>query len=418
MSTLNTSITNVSAETIKDSRGVDTLKVTVSVGKISDSFSVPSGASTGKYEAHELRDDGTSHGGVTQALEIIENDIKKALVGMDVTDQRDIDTRLCMLDGTRHKTIFGGNSMIGISIACAKVAAKVKGVELYKYLRTLDLDLKPSLNKTPYLYINLINGGKHAASPLVFQEYHLVPDVGTLEEAISIGLEVQKELKNIIEKTSDIKYGDEGGFVINETDVFKPLDLLMQAIKNTNHKGKCFVALDVAASSFYDEKENVYNVGSQKLNKDQMIALYKKIAKGYPLLSIEDPFHEEDFTAFSELQSQMRHIRIIGDDLTVTNVIRLEKAVEQKSVTGIIIKPNQIGTLTETIDTMKFARNNRIDCVVSHRSGETMDNFIADLAYAFNAFGIKAGAFGPKEREAKYSRLKEISKELANASKQ
>lgn len=418
MNTITTNlITDVLAEGIKDSRGIDTIKVTVSVGKISDSFSVPSGASTGKYEAHELRDDGTSHGGVTKSIKIIETKIRDALIGIDVTEQRDIDAKLCMLDGTRDKIVLGGNSIIGVSIACAKVAAKVKGVKLYKYLRTLDIDLKPSLNRNPYLYINLINGGKHAVSPIAFQEYHLVPDVGTLDEAIKIGLEVQKELKKLIEETQTIKYGDEGGFAIDDLDVFKPLDLLMKAIENTKHKGKCLVALDVAASSFYNEKEKIYTVGCQQLNKDQLITLYKKIEKEYPLISIEDPFHEEDFEAFAELQKQLRHIRIVGDDLTVTNVNRLEKAIEQKSITGIIIKPNQIGTLTETIDAMKIARNNKIDCIVSHRSGETMDDFIADLAYAFQAFGVKAGAFGPKEREAKYTRLKEISNELENESK-
>ncbi len=410
----NNLITNVSAEAIKDSRGIDTIKVTVSVGKISDSFSVPSGASTGKYEAHELRDDGTSHGGVTKAIKIIETRIKNLLVGMDVTDQREIDAQLCMTDGTRYKLVLGGNSIIGASIASAKVAAKVKGMELCKYLRTLDPEMKPSLNKNPYLYINLINGGKHAVSPIAFQEYHLVPDVGTLDEAIKIGLAVQKELKKLIEETQTVKYGDEGGFAIEDNDVLKPLDLLVKAIENTNNKGKCFVALDVAASSFYNEKEGSYTVGCNQLNKDQLITLYKKIEKDYPLISIEDPFHEEDFESFAELQKHMRRVRIVGDDLTVTNVNRLEKAIEIKSITGIIIKPNQIGTLTETIDAMKIARNNHVDCIVSHRSGETMDDFIADLAYAFQAFGVKAGAFGPKEREVKYTRLKEISKELEN----
>lgn len=400
-------ITNIIAKEILDSRGNQTLEVSVYVGDIFDSFQVPSGASTGKYEATELRD---TDGGMKTALDKIENIIKPALIGLDVTNQKLIDQKMLELDGTKQKTNLGGNSLIGVSIACVKTASKVKGLECYEYLKTLD-DIKPS-RKTPYLYFNLINGGKHASSDLAFQEYHVVPQTDDISISVDMCRSIQEKLDEIILEKYKIlpKKGDEGGVALSVSDVAEPLSLLHQAVKSLGYDNKVKFALDVASSSFYDDQKNIYHFSGQDWAKEQVTKLYSEIIKSYPIISIEDPLNEEDYQGFSELQSVLSDIKLVGDDLTVTNIERLRKAILEKSIKAIIIKPNQIGTLTETLATMKLARENDIDCIVSHRSGETMDDFISDLAYAFGCFGIKAGALGPKERNIKYNRLINIAK--------
>lgn len=401
-------ITDIIAEQIFDSRSNPTLKVSVYVGNITDSFSVPSGASTGKYEAFELRDDKTGKGTMVRAIEEINEVIKNALVGIDVDQQEVIDKKMIELDGTAQKVKLGGNSMIGVSIACAKTAAKINNTETYEYLRTLS-DINKSRDK-PLLYFNLINGGKHASSSLAFQEYHIVPQRETIENNVQICREVQIKLDEIILK----KYGnlpikgDEGGIALSVDDVIEPLNLLKEAVDGLGYTDSVMFALDVAASSFY--KNNAYTFSNRDWSRDEMIELYKKITTDFPIISIEDPFDEEDYDGFSQLKAAIPNVKIIGDDLTVTNVIKLKEAVDHNCIGGIIIKPNQIGTLTETLATIKLARLDNIDCIVSHRSGETMDDFIADLAYAFGCFGIKAGALGPKERNVKYDRLIKISK--------
>ncbi|KKR43500.1 phosphopyruvate hydratase [Candidatus Nomurabacteria bacterium RIFOXYB1_FULL_39_16] len=399
-------ITKITAEEIKDSRGNPTLKVIVWVGDGWGSFSVPSGASTGAHEAHELRDEDNK--GVTKAIEKVNNIIAPALIGQDVLNQKEIDRIMLGLDNTPNKEILGGNSMIGVSIACAKVAAKISGVEVFEYLRTL-AEIKPS-RKTPYLYMNLINGGKHAKNDLAFQEYHIVPETEDVEEAVEIGITIQNTLKEIIFKDlgeDSVTLGDEGGFAPKISDIRQPLFYLRAAIKQNDLERKVRLALDVAATSFY--QNGVYKIDGKDISKGELLNIYNSLIEEFNLLSIEDPFYEEDFESFKKLKENNETI-VVGDDLTVTNKNLLQEAIERGSINAMIIKPNQIGTLSETLETMKLAQENNIELIVSHRSGETDDDFIADLAYAFNCFGLKSGAPLKPERKVKYDRLIKISK--------
>lgn len=413
----NKKITDIVAEQVFDSRNCPTLKVTVYTLGNEGTFLVPSGKSTGKYEACELRDpsidEASGKKGINIAIEKIHNIIKPALIGQDVTDQSEIDKIMIALDGTPQKTNLGGNSMIGVSIACAKLSAKVLDIETFEHLRNLS-SIKPS-REVPFFYFNLINGGSHVLRPdsgqaktkIAFQEYHIVPQTTDPKESVKICQDVQNKIKEILKSkgNENIEYGDEGGVVLPTEDVLEPLSLLLQATNELDYKEKIKFALDVAASSFYDHENHVYNFMGKSWKTDEMIALYKKICDEFDILSIEDPLDEEDFEGFAKLQKEIPEIKIIGDDLTVTNSIRLKEAIDKKSVSGIIIKPNQIGTLSETISTIKLARENNIECIVSHRSGETIDDFIADLACAFLCFGLKSGALGPKERDVKYERI-------------
>jgi len=404
---METKITKVVGEEVKDSRGNPTLLVTVSVGEKSGSFAVPSGASTGAHEAHELRDsDGK---GVQKALEKINTDIAKALIGQDVLNQHEIDRIMIELDGTKNKDNLGGNSTIGVSIACAKVAAKVQEIELYEHLRTL-AEIKPSRH-IPHLYMNLINGGKHAKNNLAFQEYHIVTDTDDVTEAVDIGIKIQDSLKEYITEElgeDSLVLGDEGGYAPEITDVKKPLEYLKRAIADNGLVDKVRLALDVASSSFYES--GTYKIDGENIDKEKLGDLYDSLTKEFNLISIEDPFDEEDFESFRKLKETEDGLIVVGDDLTVTNKVLVKKAIDKGSINGMIIKPNQIGTLSETLETMRIARENDIELIVSHRSGETNDDFIADLAFAFNCFGLKSGSPIKPERMVKYQRLINISK--------
>ncbi|HAU07936.1 MAG: Enolase [Candidatus Yanofskybacteria bacterium GW2011_GWF1_44_227] len=399
-------IKSISAEKILDSRGNATVSVTVEATGGSGSFSVPSGASTGTFEANEIKD-------IARVINNIETKISPKLVGMDVTDQENIDETLVSLDGTTNKSNLGGNATIGVSIACAKAAAKSLGQELFEYLNGLS-EIKPS-RSVPFLFMNLINGGKHAHSKLPFQEYHVVPQTESIEEALDMGTKIFKALREKIDKEmapSFSNVGDEGGATVDvgqtiETDdVFIPLTLLSETIDELELKGKVRLAMDVAASSFFENGN--YAIG-KNLNSQELYEIYKEMLSKYDIMSIEDPFSEDEFNMFSQILKENNGLYIVGDDLTVTNTKRLEMAIAAKSINAIIIKPNQIGTLTETLNTMKLARDNDIECIVSHRSGETEDDFIADLAYAFRCFGLKSGAPNRGERVAKYNRLQHIT---------
>lgn len=401
-------ISDIKAEEIKDSRGNPTLKVTVFAGDISGSFSVPSGASTGAHEAHELRDEDGK--GVKNAIKKVNTVIAQALIGKDVLNQKEIDQIMIELDGTVNKDNLGGNSMIGVSIACAKVAAKVSSKEVFEYLRTL-VEIKSS-RKAPHLYMNLINGGKHANNDLAFQEYHIVPDTEDVSEAIEIGIKIQNTLREIINKElggESIVLGDEGGFAPKISDIKKPLIYLTEAIRQNYLLGKVHLALDVASSSFYNADKGFYTVDGKNISKEELMNIYNSLIKEFSLFSIEDPFDEEDFEGFKELRDFNDKLIVVGDDLTVTNKILLKQAIEKGSINAMIIKPNQIGTLSETLETMQLARKNNIELIVSHRSGETDDDFISDLAYAFGCFGLKSGAPEKPERKVKYDRLKLIT---------
>ena len=408
-------ITKIIAEEVKDSRGNPTIKVTVFCGDEFDSFAVPSGASTGAHEAHELRDDDDK--GVGKAIERVNNIIAPMLIGQNVLNQEVIDNIMIKLDGTPNKDSLGGNAMIGVSIACAKVAAKVSHLETFEYLRTL-AHIKHS-QKVPYLYMNLINGGKHAKNNLAFQEYHIVPETEDVEEAVKMGVAIQKSLGEIIEKDlgkESLVLGDEGGFAPKISDIKKPLQYLRKAIEQNSLIGKVRLALDVASSSFYNNGK--YKIGEKEISKEELMNIYDSLVNEFNLISIEDPFNEEDFGSFRKLRENHKKLFrpraslfVVGDDLTVTNTMLLEKAIGAESINAMIIKPNQIGTLSETLDTMKLARENDIELIVSHRSGETDDDFIADLAYAFGCFGLKSGAPLKPERKVKYDRLIKISEE-------
>ena len=409
-------ITKIWAEEIKDSRGNPTIKVTVWCGEKFASFAVPSGASTGVHEAHELRDsDGK---GVKNAIDKVNKVIAPVLVGQDILNQKEIDRTMIKLDGTSNKDKLGGNSMLGVSIACAKVAGQVSEIETYEYLRELE-EIKPS-SSVPHLYMNLINGGKHAKNNLAFQEYHIVTNTQNAKEAVDIGVKIQNSLKEIISidlGEDSLVLGDEGGFAPKISDIRKPLVYLTEAIKQNNFEGKVRLAFDVASSSFYEPASTQgdngkYKVDGKEITEEELMNIYNSLIKEFDLLSIEDPFDEIDFESFAKLKKDNEKLLVVGDDLTVTNKTLLQEAIDKKSINAMIIKPNQIGTLTETLETMQLARENDIELIVSHRSGETDDDFIADLAYAFNCFGLKSGAPLKPERKVKYDRLIKITESL------
>ena len=400
-------ISKILAEEIKDSRENPTIKVTVWAGEVSDSFSVPSGASTGVHEAHELRDEDGK--GVQNAIKKVNTVIAPALIGQNILNQKEIDRIMIELDGTKNKDNLGGNSMVGVSIACAKAAAKVSNQEVYEYLQTL-AEMKPS-RKAPYLFMNSVEGGKHAKNNLAFQEYLIVPDTENINEALDIGIAIQNTLKEIILKDlgkESVILGDEGGFSPKIDDIRKPLFYLNEAIKQNNLQGKVHLSLDVASSSFYADGN--YKIGDKNNSPAELMSIYDSLIEEFNLFSIEDPFDEEDFESFRELKEKNKNLFVVGDDLTVSNQILLKKAIEKGSVNAMIIKPNQIGTLSETLLTMQLARANEVEIIVSHRSGETNDDFIADLAFAFHCFGLKAGSSFRPERMLKYQRLIKISK--------
>jgi enolase len=398
-------IENIKATQILDSRNKKALEVSVFSSGKAGVFKVPSGASTGVHEALELRD---NDGSLNTAVLNIENQIKNKLLGLDVLDQKNIDEVLIELDNTKNKINLGGNAMIGASIANLKLGSSLLEIPTYKYIQNINNLANPK--STPYLYLNLINGGKHANNNLAFQEYHIVPITKDPNEAIRIGLSIMNSLKSMLSlKFNSIPYGDEGGFAPPLNFIREPLFLLKHAIEENKLENKVRIALDVAASSFY--QDGYYLVDGVKLNSNQLLKLYEELILEFKIYSIEDPFHEEDFDSFRILKNKYHDLIVVGDDLTVTNKQRLEQAIKSDSINALIIKPNQIGTITETFETINLALRNNIKIIVSHRSGETLDDFIADLAYAYNAFGLKSGAPTKPERLVKYNRLINIIKE-------
>ena len=401
-----TTITAVHAEEVLDSRNKPTLKVTVHCGDAHGSFSVPSGASTGSTEATELRD---ADGHMSVALQNVHEAIAPALLGMDAAAQIAVDEALVALDGTPQKSNLGGNTLIGVSIAVAKAAAEAKGVAVYEHLRSL-ATMNPS-RAVPYLYMNYINGGKHATSPLAFQEHIIVPDTESVSEAMSIAESVDDALRMQLadrygeEVTGTL--GDEGGYVIPESGYDVPFEMLAAAIQESGAAGRVRLATDVAASSFF--QDDVYLIDGIERSGDERITTFADLVARFELLSIEDPFEEHAEQDYARLQAALHDTRIVGDDLTTTNAARIAHAAQSGAIKAVIIKPNQIGTLSETLAAMKMARAHDIDCIVSHRSGETHDDFIADLAFAFGAFGLKAGSLRKPERRAKYERLASIT---------
>ena len=419
-------IKKIIAQEILDSRGEPTVKVWVTLagGAMGDA-SVPSGASTGSHEAVELRDgDKKRYGGkgVLKAVRHVNTVIEKKLRGMSVTDLRAIDTAMIKLDGTENKRKLGANAILGVSLACAHAGAYAAGMPLYKWLRTT-YNLKPKTYNLPTPLMNLFNGGKHADTNLDIQEFLIVPHgFRTLHDKVRVGSEIFHALAKVLKRVGlDTDVGNEGGYAPRVRTNEDPLRYIMKAIVEAGYKPGAQVSLgvDMAASEYYDlkKKKYVFTIPKRKeFSPEDMMKLYRYMVHTHSMFSIEDPFAEDDWGAWVKLMEIFKnlHIRalVIGDDLYTTNVERLQKGIDVGASNAILIKPNQIGTLSETMDTIALAQKNNMQVVISHRSGETSDTTIADLAVAVNADYIKAGAPSRGERVVKYNRLMEIEKEL------
>ncbi|MEJ2778951.1 phosphopyruvate hydratase [Stygiolobus sp. CP850M] len=398
-------IRKVKGYQILDSRSNRTVRVRVETyGGISDFGDAPAGASKGTREAVELRD---KDGGVTEAVRIINSVINDSLHGFSVLDQLAIDQALIKLDGTPNKSRIGGNTTIATSIAVLKTASKFLGLEYFKYIGG------PRVRYVPIPLLNILNGGLHAGNMLKIQEFIIIPkEFDTFSEALIASTSIYKRLKELITERYGKLYtalGDEGGVVPPLEKTRDALDLIYTAVKQTGYDGQVYLGMDAAASDFF--KDGAYEIDGRKYSPDEMIDYYVSLANEYSILYLEDPFNENDFERFSILQSKLKKTIVIGDDLYTTNVEYLKKGIEKKSTIGTIVKPNQIGTLSETFDYIELAKKNSIKVIVSHRSGETEDSFIADLAVGVQSDFIKTGAPARGERTSKYNRIIEIERD-------
>jgi enolase len=413
-------IQTIKAREILDSRGNPTVSVKVILENgIIGAASVPSGASTGSHEALELRDSGKRYGGkgVLKAVKNVNESISRMLRGATVTDQRKIDEMMMELDGTDNKSNLGANAILGVSLASARAAAKAQKIPLYKYLRR-NFGFIKSGYSLPYPMMNILNGGRHADWNLDFQEFMIVPKMKTFAERLRCGAEVFHSLKKVLKsKKHSIYVGDEGGFAPSLKRNEDALKLIIEAIKLAGYKpGKdVFLALDVAASEFYDTKKKIYNLkrDGKKLTADGLMKLYADWLKKYPIIIIEDGLAEDDWDNWTKLTKNFgKKTILIGDDFFTTNTERLARGIEKKAANAALIKFNQIGTLTETMDCIDLAQKNKYKIAISHRSGETADTTIADLAVAVGAEYIKTGSLSRSERVEKYNRLLEIEEEI------
>lgn len=411
-------IKNIYALEILDSRGNPTVKVFCELENgITGSACVPSGASTGKYEALELRDGDKNRflgKGVLKAIKNIEGKIASALKGMDASSQREIDIRMLELDGTENKTELGANAILGVSLACARASAHFYGLPLYKYLGGLNSYILP----VPML--NIINGGVHADNPLDIQEFMIVPHgFDLLKESIRAASETFHNLKKTLKENGlSVSVGDEGGFAPNISSTEKAIEFIIKAIEKAGYKpaDEISIALDCAASEFYDEENGIYKVEGKELKKDELVSFYWELVKKYPIVSIEDGMAEEDWEGWKIITQKLgEKIMLVGDDVFVTNKKRIEKGIKEGCANAVLIKLNQIGSLTETQEAIDFSHRNGYRTVVSHRSGETEDTFIADFSVAMGTGFIKTGSVSRSERAAKYNRLIEIEEEVFKA---
>lgn len=406
-------IKNIYAREILDSRGNPTVEAEVTLDNgITAIASVPSGASTGSREALELRDDDNSryHGkGVLTACKNINEKIKPVLIGMNL-DQVKIDSTLIKLDGTPDKTNLGANATLAVSLACLRVGALASNKELYEYVSTGKVSM-------PIPMMNIINGGKHADNNLDIQEFMIVPVVKTFKEKLRAGSEIFHSLKKILNNMGMVtSVGDEGGFAPELENNEAALKLIVEAITDAGYKpGKdVYIALDVAASEIYNERDNTYTLDNEILSSEELMQYYVSLLQKYPIVSIEDPFFEDDFDSLAVLTSLLENkVMLVGDDYFVTNKKYLSKAIDSKAGNAILLKANQIGTITEMVDTIMLAKKNNYKMVISHRSGETEDTFIADLAVGFNIPYIKSGSLSRGERISKYNRLLRIEEKLS-----
>ena len=403
----------VNAREILDSRGNPTIEVEVvledkSIGRAA----VPSGASTGAFEAAELRDGGSRYlgKGVTSAVKNVIEKITPVVIGMSATDQRAIDQKMISLDGTKNKSALGANAILGVSLATARAASVSANQSLFAYLGG-------SKAKTlPVPMMNILNGGAHADTNVDIQEFMIAPiGADSFKESLRWGAEIYHSLKSVLKKKGlATSIGDEGGFAPNLDSNRAALDLILVAIEGAGFKvgSQIALAMDVAATEFFNEGK--YEFEGKSLTSEQMITYYSDLVSNYPLVSIEDPLDEDDWSGWAKLTAELgEKIQIVGDDLFVTNPERLAKGIENKTANALLVKVNQIGTLTETIDAVNMAHENNYKSMMSHRSGETEDTTIADLAVALNCGQIKTGAPARSERVAKYNQLLRIEEELA-----
>ena len=408
-------IERISADELLDSRGNPTIEVTVELlSGIQASAAVPSGASTGEFEARELRDgDRTRYGGkgVRDAVHNVNESIALAIHGMRADDQRLIDATLIELDGTQDKSRLGANAILGVSLACAKAAAQAYGMPLFRYLGGANAHV------LPVPMFNVLNGGKHADNGPDIQEFKLVPlGAPTFREALRYGAETYHALRDVlVELGTATNVGDEGGFVPKLPSNAAAMDAIMRAIERAGYRpgDDIAIGLDPAASSFYHDDRYHLTRDGLTLSTDEMIGYWKDWLTRYPLVSLEDPLADSDWTGFAKLTAQLgERVQIVGDDLFVTNRTFLSRGIREGCCNSVLIKLNQIGTVTETLDTARLALTSGYTCLVSHRSGETEDTSIADLAVALNCGQIKSGAPARGERVAKYNRLLAIERGL------
>jgi enolase len=406
-------IEKIKAREILDSRGNPTVEVDLYTGAGMARAAVPSGASTGRHEALELRDGGRRYlgKGVFRAVNNVNKIIAPNIRGRDVRQQDEIDSELIALDGTENKSKLGANALLGVSMAVCKAAALAKGIPLYKHIANL------AENKNIFLPIpslNVINGGTHAGNQLEIQEVMIQPFADTFKESIRMGSEIYHILKDILKKKygpNAINVGDEGGFAPPLKTMEEAIELILKAVDEAGYQGKVEIALDSAASGFY--KNGSYHIGGKKFGTEEFAEYYVELAKKFPIISIEDPFEQEDWHGFVSLTEKIGpKVTVIGDDLLVTNIKRIKKALEMGACTGLLLKVNQIGTVSEAIQAAKLAMDNRWKVMVSHRSGETCDSFIADLAVGLGTGLIKSGAPCRSERLAKYNQLLRIEEEM------
>lgn len=417
-------ITKIHARQVLDSRGNPTVEVDVVTqsGKIGRA-SVPSGASTGSREALELRDGDKSRymgKGVLKAVENINKVIAPALTGKSVTEQRALDHLMISLDGTENKEKLGANAILGVSMAICRAAALEKNKPLYRYLAE-DLKIPNAAGKLtlPTPLMNIINGGQHASNNLDIQEFMIVPHMQkSFSENFRAGVEVFHHLKKVLHDAGhSTNVGDEGGFAPNLKSHSEAISCILQAIKNAGYRPGVDISLslDCAASEFYNETKKVYEMGGKDYTNDEMITYYKQLMQEAPIYSIEDGFDESDRDGFIKFQAQLGSQLInVGDDLFVTNAKILKRGIENKEANAILVKVNQIGSLTETFDTLKLAYEAGFRAIISHRSGETADSFIADLAVASGAGHIKTGSASRSDRIEKYNQLLRIEEELGS----
>lgn len=405
-------ITNIKAREILDSRGNPTVEVDVTLeNNMKARAAVPSGASTGEREALEMRDNDKNRfggKGVLNAVKNVNERIKPVIVGMDVFDQYSIDTAMLELDGTKTKSNLGANAILGVSMACLKAAAKAKNIPLYKYVG--------EGTTLPVPMMNILNGGAHADNRLDFQEFMIIPQRDTIHERVRVGSEVFHALKKVLnERKLSTGVGDEGGFAPDLNSNTEGFELIMEAIKKAGYEpGKDVkLAIDVAASEFYkDGKYNLVGEG-RSLTTDELIDFYKELVSKYPIISIEDPVDENDWEGFAKITRELGDkIQLVGDDLFVTNKECLQKGIDMKAGNAILLKVNQIGTITETLETIKLAKENGYKTIISHRSGETEDTTIADLAVGLDLGQIKTGSMSRTDRICKYNQLMRIEEEL------